>query len=106
MKSAGATFNDTVVVYDTIKDVFLIDSNKFFYGATVFNSNYYAISNIEAKVYQDEYGQTDDDSPTPFVYWTKEFAMGDPTMRKILREVRTFLDMNELATLTQEIWVD
>jgi hypothetical protein len=61
---------------------------------------------IEEKVYQDEYSFDDEGSAIPFEYHTKEFYVADPTIKKILWESRTLLDINELAELTQEIWID
>ncbi len=106
LKSMWATFNDVCIVYDITKDIFLVDSQKYFYWATYFKGKNYAISMIEEKVYQDEYSDDDEGSAIPFEYHTKEFYYGDPTIKKILRESRTLLDMNELATPRQEIWID
>jgi hypothetical protein len=61
---------------------------------------------IEEKVYQDEYSNDDEGSAIPFEYHVKEFYYGDPTIKKILRESRTLLEMNELARPTQEIRID
>lgn len=61
---------------------------------------------LEPKVYQDEINQDDEDSAIEFEYWTKEFYLSDPTYKKILWESRTLLDINELAVLTQSIWID
>jgi len=106
LKSEWATFNDVCVIYDVTKDKWLVDSQKFFYGATYFKGKNYAISMIEEKVYQDEYSDDDEWSAIPFEYHTKEFYYWDPTIKKILWESRTLLDMNELATPTQEIRID
>lgn len=61
---------------------------------------------IEPKVYQDEYSQDDEGAPIPFEYRTKEYYISDTTLKKILRESRLLLDVNELAELTQTIWID
>tara|TARA_R110000868_G_scaffold398038_1_gene670992 strand:+ start:500 stop:748 length:249 start_codon:yes stop_codon:yes gene_type:complete len=61
---------------------------------------------IEPKVYQDEIYQDDEDTGIQFEYWTKEFYLSDPTYKKILWESRTLIDINELVSLTQEIWID
>ena len=106
VKSSWATFNDICIVYDTIKDAFLIDSWKPFYDSVFFKGYTYAVSMIEPKVYQDEVNQDDEDTWIEFEYWTKEFYLSDPTYKKILWESRTLLDINELAYLTQEIWID
>lgn len=106
VKSYWATFNDICIVYDTIKDAFFIDTQKHFYWWIVFHWNYYTISMIEPKVYQDEFWQDDEWSLIPFEYWTKEFYFTDPTYKKIFWESRTMLDINSLATLTQQIVVD
>ncbi len=106
LKSQWATFNDVCIVYDITKDKFLVDTQKNFYWATYFKWKNYTISMIEEKVYQDEYSDDDEGSAIPFEYHTKEFYYGDPTIKKILWESRTLLDMNELAQPTQEIWID
>lgn len=105
-KSQGATFNDICIVYDITKDIFLVDSQKYFYWGEYFKWKNYTISMIEPKVFQDEYSNDDEGSAIPFEYHTKEFYYWDPTIKKILRESRTLLDMNELATPRQEIWID
>jgi hypothetical protein len=106
LKSMWSTFNDVCIVYDITKDKFLVDNQKNFFGATFFKGKNYTISMIEEKVFQDEYSDDDEGSAIPFEYHTKEFYYGDPTIKKILRESRTLLDMNELAQPTQEIWID
>lgn len=106
LKSLWATFNDTVIIYDTIKDAFMVDTNKYWYDACVFNSTYYACSMVESKIFLDEYSFADENSPIPFVYYTKEFFISDPTLKKWLWETRTHVEINELAELKQEIWLD
>lgn len=105
-KSNGSTIHDVCIVYDITKDAFLVDGQKFFYDWVFFNWYNYTISMVESKVYIDEYGQDDEDAPISFEYWTKEFYLWDPTTRKTLWETRTLIDMNLLANLTQEIWID
>jgi hypothetical protein len=39
-------------------------------------------------------------------YRTKEFYITEPSLKKLLRESRTTLDINELAELEQSIWLD
>ena len=94
------------IVYDIIKDAFLIDSGKTFYDSVYFNGYNYAVSMIEPKVFIDEIYQDDEDTGIQFEYWTKEFYLSDPTYKKILWEARTLIDINELTSLTQEIWID
>jgi len=106
LKTEWATFNDICIVYDLTKDAFLVDTQKFFYGWIHFKWLNYTISMLEEKVYKDESGNDDEDSPTPFEYRTKEYYISDPTYKKILWESRTLLDINELASLTQTIWID
>ena len=106
VKTAGATFNDLCIIYDIIKDAFLIDNWKPFYDEVFFKGYNYAVSSLEPKVYIDEIYQDDEDSGIQFEYWTKEFYLSDPTYKKILWEARTLIDINELAVLTQEIWID
>lgn len=105
-KSNGATFNDVCIIYDITKDCFLVDGQKYFYDGVFFKGKNYTLSMIEPKVFQDEYSQDDEGAPIPFEYRTKEFYISDTTLKKILRESRLLLDVNELAELTQTIWMD
>lgn len=105
-KSNGAWFNDVCIIYDITKDKFLVDWEKYFFDGVFFKGKNYTVSMIEPKVYQDEYGQTDENSPIQRVYRTKEFYVSDPTLKKIIRETRTLLDINELATVTQNILIN
>ena len=106
VKKAGSTINDLCIIYDIIKDAFLIDNGKYFFDEVFFKGYNYSVSMIEPKVYQDEIYQDDEDTGIQFEYWTKEFYLSDPTYKKILWESRTLIDINELALLTQEIWID
>lgn len=106
LKTAWAWFNDICIIYDIIKDAWLVDDQKYFYDGVFFKGKNYTISMIEPKVYQDEYGQTDENSAIQFHYKTKEFYISEPTLKKILWESRTLLDINELATVTQNIIID
>lgn len=107
-KSYWNTFNDVCIVYSTLKlnNNFWVDTQKYFYDGIYFKGKNYTLSMIENKVFQDEYSNDDDGSAIPFEYHTKVFYMWDPTIKKILRESRTLLDINELAEVTQEIWLE
>lgn len=104
--SQWSTYSDICIVYDTITDTFQIDEQKYFSDWVYFEWNSYTTSAIEPKVYIDEYWQTDDDTPIPFEYWTKNFYVWTPTGKNILWESRSLVDINNLAWLTQEIWVE
>lgn len=106
VKKNGSTINDLVIVYDVANDKFLVDDRKYFYGWVYFEGKNYTISMLEPKVYQDEYSQDDEWGAIPFEYHTKEFYISDTTFKKILREARTLLDINALASCTQEIYID
>ena len=105
-KSKGSSVHDICVVYDVDKDKFLVDTGELYYDGTNFKGRVYALSEVEAKLYEDEVGLDDDDSPIPFEYWTKEFYISDPSFKKIFWELRTVVDINLNARLKQEIWVD
>ncbi len=105
-KTAGSSINNICIVYDIVKDAFLIDEQKFFVDWVNFKGKNYTISNVEPKVYEDEINQDDEDSWIPFEYNTKEFTLWEPTRKKILWETRVFIKINTLAVLTQEILID
>lgn len=105
-RTRGATFNDICIIYDISRDAFLVDEQKYFFHGIISDFGNYTVSNIEPKVYLDEVNQDDDDDPIEFEYWTKEFDLWDPTRKKILWEMRTVVEVNELAELIQEIYID
>lgn len=82
LKSRGATFNDTCVIYDVEKDMFLQDTAKYFYDATYLDGQVYTISTITPTVFLDEYGRDDDGGGISFEYWTKAFDEGEFTLQK------------------------
>jgi len=99
-------YSDICIVYDEIAGRFEIDDQKYFYAWVYHAQANYTVSAIEPKVFQDEYGNTDEDVGIPFVYDTKYYYIGSPTQKKILWETRSVLDINELAIVTQEIYQD
>lgn len=106
LKSEWSPINDVCIIYDINKDAFLVDNAKPFYDGVFFKWYNYTLSMLEPKVFQDEIYQDDEDAGIEFEYWTKEFYLSDPTYKKIFWECRTLIDINELASLTQEIWID
>jgi len=105
-KSQDSTIHDIIVVYDTIHDTFMIDTNRFFYDWVNFNGKNYTISWVEAKVFRDEYSNDDQGSIIPFLYETKQYYISGGTFKNTLRESRTLLDMNTIAEVTQDIYID
>jgi hypothetical protein len=106
LKSLWSQFNDTVVIYDVIKNIFLIDTNQYFYDGIMFKGRYYTASTLEPRIFLDEYGYSDDDTPIPFEYRTKRFHISDPTIKKIIWESRSLVAINELAECEQSIRTD
>ena len=105
-RSAGSTYLDVCVVYDVIKQEWLIDNNKAFYDGEIHLGLAYTVSNFESKVCQDETGNDDEDQPIYSEIRTKMFDLGNPLMRKEFWETRTYLAMNIIGELTQEVYVD
>ena len=105
-KSEGSEIHDICVIYDVGKDKFLVDNGKPFGDGINFHWEVYAISEVEPKLYIDEYGTEDDDAPIPFEYRTKEYYISDPSFKKLFWETRTTVDMNLNVAMKQEIWVD
>ena len=62
MASNGSTVNDVCIIYDTNKDQFLVDTNKYFYDAANFHNKNYAVSQFTPTVFYDEYGADDNGS--------------------------------------------
>lgn len=101
-----ASYPDLCIIYDLTKDAFLVDTQKYFYGGVTFNGNYYTLSAITPNIFQDEYGQDDTWQPIPFEYRTKKFYVSGGEFKNLLWETRTLLDINELAQVTQTIFLD
>jgi len=102
----GSTICDYCIVYDVIKDMFILDTNKYFYDETFFHGYVYAVSNVTTEVFKDEFGWDDAGSAISFEYWTKAFDEGEATLKKCYWEARTDVAFSELASLTQEIWIN
>ncbi len=102
--SQGATFPDKIVVYDHVKDIFVsTDTNRYFFWGVSFKGKNYTISAIEPKVFRDEYSYDDQWSLISRYYWTKLHYLWGWTQDAQIRESRTLLDMNTLASPYQEI---
>ena len=106
LKSKGSTILDTCVIYDTESEQFIFDTNKYFYDAVYFYGQVYSISGITPTVFRDEYLNTDDWSGIDFEYWTKAFDEWEATLKKWYWESRTDVSFSELASLTQETWIN
>ena len=106
VKSINSTFNDVCIIYDVSKDAFLIDDNKYFYWGVNFKGKNYTISMIEPKIYQDEYWSDDEDAAISFIYETKYFDLQVPQTKKELWSSDTYIAINDLASLTQQIIID
>jgi len=106
LKSQWSDFNDICIIYNTEYDEFMVDDHKVFYGWVNYKTQNFTISQIEPKIYKDEYGFTDDDSAIQFRYDIKTLTYWNPTMNKQLRQVRTFLWLNKLWKVYQNIYAD
>lgn len=69
--NAAPGVNNICIVYDTNKDAFLIDTNIAYISSCYTNSEAYALSPYNGKLYRDEYGRNDDDAPIHFFYQFK-----------------------------------
>jgi hypothetical protein len=105
-KTAGKSFNDVSLVYDMQRDSFFVDSNKMFYDWTVWDGQAYSVAYSEPKLYKDEYGTDDEDQPVYFVYGSKRYDLGDPTMRKEFWEARIYCNLNALARPQMTVYID
>lgn len=106
LKTRGSTFNDICIIYNTEYDEFMVDDHKVFYGGVNYKTKNFTISQVEPKIYLDEYGYTDDDSPIQFRYDTKVMNFGEPTINKCLWMTRTYLGINVLAEVYQNIYAN
>lgn len=84
----------------------MVDDHKAFFAGVNYNTKNYTVSHVEPKLYRDEIGQTDDDSPIQFSYRTKKIALGVPHMHKELWQARTWLGINQLASVSQTTYMD
>jgi len=106
VKSKGSSFNDICIVYSVIYDEFMLDTKKTFLAWINYNTKNYTISQIEPKLYRDEEWYTDDDTPIQFIYETKALDLWEPTILKEMWQARTFLWINSLAVVSQDIFKD
>jgi hypothetical protein len=106
LKTRGATHNDICISYNWEFDAFYVDTNKAFYASCLLDNLVYAVGYYEKKVYQDDVGSTDDDSPIQFEYRTKILDLGSPTDLKELWQSRLHVGINANTELTQDIYAD
>lgn len=106
LKTRGATNNNIVIIYHYEFDEWLVDTNKSFYDACLYNSLPYAISTTNPTVFLDETGNTDNGAPVQFVYRTKHIDLGNPTILKCLWQIRTFLSINAIGSVYQRVYAD
>jgi hypothetical protein len=106
LKTKGSNFNDICIVYNTEYDEFMVDDHKVFYGGVNYKTQNFTISQIEPKIYKDEYGYTDDDSPIQFRYDTKILDLWEPTINKCLWQMRTYLALSPITKIYQNIYAD
>ncbi len=106
LKTKWSTYNDIVIIYNTEYDEFMIDDHNVCYGWVNYHTNNYTISQIEPKVYRDEEWASDDDSPIQFRYNTKVFNFWEPTILKCLWQTRTYLSINVVWEIYQNIYAD
>lgn len=83
----------------------MVDTNKIFQDGTFFKNQAYTVSGIEAKLFKDEYGYSDNGAPIQFEY-NKLVDFGEPFFLKELWQARTFLSINDSGAVTQEIYAD
>ena len=106
LKTRGATYNDICITYNYEYDEFMVDTQKVFTGWCWYKSKAFTISQIEPKMYQDEYSTTDDDVLIQFEYRTKHIDLFTPTILKELWEIRSFFAINSSTELKQSIYAD
>lgn len=106
VKTRGASHNDLCIVYNWMFDAFYADTNKAFYSSALLDNVTYAIGYYEKKVYQDDIGTTDDDSPIQFEYRTKVLDMGSPHMQKEMWQSRLHVGITKDTALTRNIYAD
>jgi hypothetical protein len=106
LKTRGAVNNDICISYNWEFDAFYVDTNKVFYASCLLDNLVYAVGYYEKKVYQDDVGSTDDDSPIQFEYRTKILDLGSPTDLKELWQSRLHVGINANTELTQDIYAD
>lgn len=106
VKSKGSSFNDLCIIYNTEYDQFLCDTNRAFYGWVNYKTQNFTISQVEPKIYKDEYGSTNDDTAIQFTYRTKVMTLWTPTLNKLLRQLRTYLWLNQIWEVYQNVYAD
>lgn len=99
LKSRGSAVNDVVVCYSTQYDLFEIHSAKFFFSAVEYRGRYYAASQLEAKIFQDEYAYDDDGAAIAFRYRTKQFNPQGKVRRNRFWQTEQYGLLNQLARL-------
>jgi hypothetical protein len=104
-KTKGSEINDICIVYDITKDTFLVDNQKVMQAGVDHLGQGYIASELEPKIYKDDFGYDDEGQAIPWEYWTKAFDESMPTRKKEYWEARTDIAINELGEVTQEVYI-
>lgn len=76
LRSAGATINDYVLVYDLVNDTWNVDTQKNYNRTVKLDGKYYGFSDVNSSIYEDGVGYSDAGVPIEFKIRTNNFICG------------------------------
>lgn len=106
LKSKGEVLNDVILVYDVVNDNFFTDNNKYFSDVKKHEGRYYAGSETNSSVFQDDTGNTDDWTPIHWIRVSPEYSFWDPNFRKEFRQLNLFGELSDRTIINQKILID
>lgn len=107
VRSKTSSYNDLVIVYDIKNNTFIIDKGKSFWTKNIsLKWLNFVGSSTTWKIFTDEYGSTDDWAAITSKRRLKEFTFWDPTIRKVLREMKISGKINLNTTINVNIYID
>lgn len=106
VKTRWAAANNLVIIYDRQRDTWLVDDNKNFTDWVHFNGRNYTLSALAPLLYEDEVLNSDDWQKVRMFRASKEWNIGEPTIKKDFWMTRLYFSMDEEAELIQRVYVD
>lgn len=106
LRSRNSSVNDVTLEYSTDYKHFMPGGSKFFYAATEYRGRYFACSQMEAKLFEDEVGYDDDGAAIPYFYWTKDFCPSGKVRRNCFWTCELYGEMNDNSSPTFVTMVD
>lgn len=105
VRREGSQYNDVCIIYDLVNDTWNIDTGRAFSYVVEYNQRYYTFSDLNASVYLDGEGYTDDGNDIDSLGETQNMNLRSPT-QKIFGGFYTAGAISQLSKINYSVEID